>query len=97
MPFMGPVVVGAATNIQIAGRGGVPMQANGIAGNVTVTSQSLGGFLCVAPKFDPGESPTFSTINFPKGDTRANGFDVSLGPGGSIGVMHEVTPGARTS
>jgi hypothetical protein len=96
MPFMGPVVVGTPANPQIAGRGGVPAQANGIAGNVTVTGQSLGGFLCIAPKFDPGESPTISTINFPKGDTRANGFDVSLGPGGSISVLHEVTAGATT-
>ena len=96
LPFMGPIVVGSAATVQIAGRGSVPIQANGIAGNVTVTGQSALGFLSIAPKFDPGESPTFSTINFPKGDTRANGFDLSLGPGGSISVMNEVKPGATT-
>ncbi len=96
LPFLGPIVVNSAVTIQMTGRGGIPAQANGIAGNVTVTAETIAGYMTVAPKWDPGEVPTFSTLNFPRGDTRANGFDVSLGPGGSIGVIYEPTAGGKT-
>ena len=44
----------------------------------------------------PTSAPPTSTINFPKGDIRANGFDVSLAGDGSIGVVYFPAPRAGT-
>ena len=54
-----------------------------ITGNLTVTGQTRGGYVSVTPT--PTATPTTSTINFPTGDTRANGLTVPLSadrPGG---------------
>jgi len=96
LPFTGPIHVNSAVTIPMAGRGDIDPNADGIAGNLTATAQTIAGYMAVAPKWDPGEIPTFSTINFPRGDTRNNGFDVALGPGGSIGVIYEPTLGGTT-
>ena len=67
---------------QVAGRGGVPATAVGVTGTLTVTGQSGAGFVYLGP--DPVIGPTSSTLNFPAGDTRANGVTVALGPGGTL-------------
>jgi hypothetical protein len=97
LPFLGPTTTRTQVRIQMAGRAGIPVDANGIAGNLTVTGQTYLGYLTVAPQLTPGVTPGFSTLNFPKGDNRANGFNVSLGPGGTIDVVYEATAsGSRT-
>jgi hypothetical protein len=60
----------------------VPPNAIAVTGNLTVTGQSSGGYVTLGPTV--GASPTFSTINFPVGDNRANGVTVSLGAGGTL-------------
>ncbi len=67
---------------QVAGRGGVPANAVAVTGNLTVTNQGSAGYAYLGP--DPVIGPTSSTINFPAGDTRANGVTVALGPGGTL-------------
>ena len=45
-------------------------------GNLTVVGQSRAGYVSLTP--DPDADPDTSTINFPLGDTRANGVTVPL-------------------
>jgi hypothetical protein len=97
LPFTGPIVVDYPVTVQIAGRGGIPRAANGMSGNLTVTNQTVAGYMAVQPHFNPGDLPSYSTINFPKGDIRANGFDLNLWPDGTVGVEYEPTDGARAN
>ena len=61
------------------GHWGIPAGAQAVTGNLTVVSQSGAGFASITPISDP--APTTSTINFPLGDTRANGVTVPLAAG----------------
>jgi hypothetical protein len=69
-------------SFQVAGLGGVPANAVGVTGNLTATNQSSGGFVFLGP--DPLANPSSSTLNFPLGDTRANGVTVALGLDGTL-------------
>ena len=96
LPFTGPVSRATPATITLAGHGIIPASATGVSGNLTVTLQSASGFLAVAPHFDSGVVPETSTLNFPKGDNRANGFFVSLYGDGSLAVLFEATRSAST-
>jgi hypothetical protein len=70
-----------------------------VTGNLTVTGQSLGGYLYFGPA--GMNNPTSSTLNFPVGDDRANAVTVALGDGspsplGSLSVTY-VGSGPGTS
>jgi hypothetical protein len=91
LPFQGPMVKATPTKIFMAGHGDLPSNASGISGNLTVTGQSYIGYVTVAPTLDPVLVPPFSTINFPKGDNRANGFYVALNADGSLSVVYEAS------
>ncbi|HSL67025.1 MAG TPA: hypothetical protein VK977_02570 [Actinomycetota bacterium] len=67
---------------QVAGLGGVPANAVGVTGNLTATNQSNAGFVFLGP--DPLANPGSSTLNFPAGDTRANGVTVALSLSGTL-------------
>src|SRR5664280_1914213 len=69
----------SARTFQVAGVGGVPAGATAVTGNLTVTSQTSGGYLYIGP--NATDSPTSSTLNFPVKDDRANGVTVALGAG----------------
>ena len=71
-----------ARAFQVTGRGGVPVDAVAVTGNLTITRQTSGGYLFVGP--DPQNNPTSSTLNVPLGDTRANGLTVALSPAGTL-------------
>jgi len=75
---------------------GVPTNAVAVTGNVTVVGQKRGGYVTVAPALTSGVQPLTSTINFPLGDTRANGMTVPLGPGGTLDAMYWTTSTADT-
>jgi hypothetical protein len=70
----------------VTGSGGVPANATGVTGNLTVTSQTGAGYLYIGPVAT--NNPTSSTLNFPLGDDRANGVTVALGAGGILGVTY---------
>ena len=72
----------APRTFQVGGRGGVPANATAVTGNLTVTGQSAAGYAFLGPNADP--NPTSSTLNFPVGDSRANGVTVALGGGGTL-------------
>jgi N-acetylneuraminic acid mutarotase len=88
MPFMGPIVRLAPATIHIDGRAGIAPDAVAVSGNLTVTAQSASGYLAIAPQLAAGVQAPISTINFPKGDNRANGFFVSVYTDGSLAVLY---------
>jgi hypothetical protein len=67
---------------------GVPTDAVAVTGNVTVTGQTNAGYVTVAPSLTSGVQPPTSTLNFPNGDTRANGVTVSLASDGKLDFMY---------
>jgi len=80
----GPFSSHVARTFQVTGHGGVPGDATAVTGNLTVTQQTSIGFLFMGPI--PMNNPTSSTLNFPKGDDRANAVTVALGSGGTLSV-----------
>ena len=60
----------------VGGAGGVPAGAVAVTGNLTVVGQSRAGYVSLDP--DARRDADTSTINFPLGDTRANGVTVPL-------------------
>jgi hypothetical protein len=80
--------------VVIAGRGGIPANAVGIVGNVTVTNPSAAGYVAVGP--DPLVSPSTSTVNFVAGQTIANGITVGLHPDGTLAATF-VGPAGQTT
>jgi subtilase family serine protease len=75
----GPFSSHVARTFGVAGAGGVPANATAVTGNLTVTSQTSGGYLYIGP--NATNNPTSSTLNFPLADDRANGVTVALGAG----------------
>jgi len=79
----------------VVGRGGVPAGATAVTGNLTVTSQTYPGYLYIGPV--PMSQPSSSTLNFPKGDDRANAVAVPLTSDGSLAVTYiTANPGYST-
>ena len=70
------------------GASGVPTDAVAVTGNVTVVGQSRSGYVVIAPSLTTSVQPPTSTINFPLGDTRANGVTVALATGGNLDAMY---------
>ncbi len=78
----GPFSPYTPRTFQVAGPGRGAGECRGGHRNLTVTGQTSAGFVYLGP--DPAPGPTSSTLNFPAGDTRANGVTVALGPGGTL-------------
>jgi hypothetical protein len=76
----------------VAGRGGVPVGAVAVTGNLTITNASREGYVTLTP--NPTASPSTSTLNFPASDTRANGVSVALGPGGTLAAVYGAPAGS---
>jgi hypothetical protein len=83
---IGSITAGGGYYYQIAGVDNIPSAAIAVTANITVTGQTSGGWLYLGPSVD--SLPTTSTINFPKGDNRANGITVALSPQGTIGAWY---------
>jgi len=90
----GAFSAGVPRTVQISGRGGVPLTATAVTGNLTVTQQSAAGYVYLGP--DPVAAPTSSTLNFPLGDNRANGVTVALSPTGSLSATYIAWGGGST-
>ncbi len=72
----------------------MPAEAVAVTGNLTVTSQTAAGYVFLGP--DPTPTPSSSTLNFPLGDSRANGVTVALGAGGSLSATYLAPAGKST-
>ena len=80
--------------LQIAGVSGVPDDATAITGNLTVVGQTKAGYLSITTTSVP--NPTTSNLNFPLGDTRANGVSVPLNATGELWIVYKAAPGGTT-
>ena len=85
---------GTPRTLATAGHWGVPADAAAITGNLTVVSQTAGGYVSATP-IATG-TPSTSTLNFPVGDTRANGITVPLAGDGSQAFVYKASGGATT-
>lgn len=75
---------GSTTQLQLAGRSGVPATARAVVLNVTAVSPTAPGYVTVFPA---GRArPTASNLNFVTGQTIANQVIVDLGPTGAIAI-----------
>ncbi|MES2210138.1 MAG: hypothetical protein V4515_08135 [Chloroflexota bacterium] len=81
----GAFVANGSRSFAVSAMSGLPSTAVGVTGNVTIVGPSSSGWVTVAPL--PNDNPSTSTINFPAGDTRANGVDMRLESGGLSAVF----------
>ena len=89
----GKFSAGMPRTFQVTGRGGVPANAVAVTGNLTVTNQTAAGYVFLGP--NPTPAPTSSTLNFPLGDSRANGVTVALGVDGSLSATYLARRGGK--
>ncbi len=91
----GPVIANVNRTFPVANTHGIPATATAITGNLTVVGQTAAGYVTVST--DPAPLiPTSSTINFRKGDIRANGLTVKLHAGtGALYVVYKAVAGAQ--
>ncbi len=85
-------LVNVPRTFQVTGSGGVPAGAVAVTGNLTVVGQSKAGYVTLAP--EPDATPETSTINFPLGDTRANGVTVPLSEDGTLSAVFKASGGS---
>jgi spore germination protein YaaH len=90
--FTGPLKTGATARFAVSGQVSVHAIAVAVVGNLTCTAQTSSGWLAIAP----GVEKATSTLNFPKGDNRANGFVSLLGTGGTLAVTFAGSRGSTT-
>lgn len=88
----GPFLPNAPRKLTIAGSHGIPADAVAITGNLTVVGQTRAGYLSVTS--ESVVNPQTSTLNFPMGDTRANGVSVPLNGTGGLWIVFKASGGA---
>jgi hypothetical protein len=79
---------------QIGGRVSVPSGARAISGIVTVVNSTGGWAIFVGP--GPIAKPPTSTLNFTRGQVRANGLTVALGTSGTLSPTYLSSSGNKT-
>ncbi|WP_208028310.1 TolB family protein [Rhabdothermincola sediminis] len=85
-PYSSPWGAGMTRDVQVAGIGGVPGDAEAVVLNVTVTETSDSSFLSVWPK---GQArPTVSSLNWQAGWTVPNAVTVKVGAGGMVSMFN---------
>ena len=78
--------------LSIAGANGIPANAIAITGNLTVVGQTRGGYLSITKTSTA--NPASSVLNFPAGDTRANGVTVPLNGTGDLWIVYKAPAGS---
>jgi hypothetical protein len=79
-------------NLVTTGHWGAPTGALAVTGNLTVVGQTTRGYASITPDLD--SNPATSTLNFPLGDTRANGVTVPLNTSGWMALVYKGTSSA---
>jgi hypothetical protein len=90
----GKLSANAPRTFQVSGRECVPAGAAAVTGNVTVVNETNAWAVSVGPIATA--SPTTSTVNFNKGDTKANGLTMALGSDGQLSATYISTAGNTT-
>jgi hypothetical protein len=93
--LVGKLLTHVSRKVQIGGRLNVPVTAIAITGNLTVTTQSDAGYIYAGP--DTNDVPTTSTLNFPMGDNRANGFTLALNADGTLALTYCAANSGQTT
>jgi hypothetical protein len=88
----GRLPTGQVRTFGVAGLDGIPETATAVTGNLTVVDPSSGGYVSLGPVV--ASSPATSTVNVPRGDTRANGVLVGLSDGGDLQLVWTGAPGS---
>lgn len=89
-PFGPPALVAGGSRVfPIAGNCGIPMTAQAVSMNLTVTLTSGDGHLSISPDGSP--QPVVSTLNYVAGQTVANNVLAGLGTTGGISVFSLVS------
>jgi hypothetical protein len=90
----GKFVAGVPRGFPVWGRGGVPTGATAVTGNLTVVNSTNAWAVYLGP--DKIASPGTSTINFAKGQIRANSLTVPLSIAGSLAATFLSSAGNKT-
>ena len=90
----GPFSASAPRTVTAAGRADVPITAFAITGNLTVVGQTAAGYAALT--VEPTPNPGTSTLNFPMGDSRANGVTVPLNLSGDFSLVYKAKAGKKT-
>jgi hypothetical protein len=94
-PLPGPFPVMVPQNFQVTGHNGVPAGAVALVANLAGTAATCGGYASIAPTIPPDFS--FSNLNYPTNDTRANGATTPLTTDGKAAVIYGGCTGSYTS
>jgi hypothetical protein len=92
--LVGAFSANGSRTLEAVGHARVPLVASALTGNVTVVGQTSGGYVSITR--EPVANPTTSTINFPAGDTRANGATVPLNAPGELSFIFKAATGRVT-
>lgn len=84
----GAAAAGSITELQVAGRGGVPADAAAVALNVTLTEPAGPGYVTVFPCGSP--QPWASNVNVVAGQTVPNLVIAKLGVGGKVCIFTSI-------
>ncbi|MDQ2965391.1 MAG: hypothetical protein M3R57_06050, partial [Chloroflexota bacterium] len=79
--------------LETAAHLGIPPDAAAVTGNLTVTKSTRAGYLALTP--DATIDPPTSTLNFPLGDTRANGITQRLNSSGDMSIWFDTAAGGN--
>jgi hypothetical protein len=91
---VGPFHSSVAKTWAVGNLGGIDPDAVAVIGNVTVVGQTAAGYVAVTPV--ASANPPTSTLNFPKGDIRANGMTVKLGASATLSGTYKSGASATT-
>jgi hypothetical protein len=89
----GKLTANEPQTVSITGRG-VPVDATAVSANLTVVKETSSWAVFMGPVATA--KPATSTINFSRGDVRANGLTVALGAGGTLSATYLSTAGNTT-
>ena len=90
----GSFLTKTARTLTVGGLGGVPTDAKGISGNLTLIKPGSAGYGFIAPTISG--TPASSTLNSTTGLTVANGFDVALSVG-KLSIIWMGTTGSKAN
>jgi hypothetical protein len=90
----GAFTSGSPRKLVVGGHWGVPVSAGAITGNLTAVGQTAAGFVSVT--LTSNSNPATSNLNFPLGDTRANGITVPLSASHDAWIVYKASTGKKT-
>jgi hypothetical protein len=90
----GKIVANTPRTFPVGGRGRVPTDIAAVSGNVTVVNETSSWAVFIGP--DPVALPLSSSLNFSKGDVKANGLTVAVSGSGTLSVTYMAGAGNTT-